>query len=169
MGDPKKHHVESLSLSFLQSSWVHKIHTKEKTNYTGGIDNWQKKRLLGPSVIVVVQSLSHVTPWTASRQASLSFTISQSWLKLMSIESVMPTNHLILCRPLLLHSVFPSIRVFSNESALRIKCPKYWSFNFSISPSSEYSGLISLKIDWFDLLAVWGTGKNLLQHHNSKA
>ena len=125
MGDPKKHHVESLSLRFLQSSWVHKIHTKEKTNYTGGIDNWQKKRLLGPIIIVVVQSLSHVTPWTASRQASLSFPISQSWLKLMSIELVSPSNHLILCRSLLLlPSIFPSIRVFSNESALHIRRPK---------------------------------------------
>ena len=119
-------------------------------------------------------SLSHVqlfaTPWTAAPQASVSFTISQSLLKLMSIESVMPSNHLILCCPLLLlPSVFPSIRVFSNESALRIKCPKYWSFNFSISPSNEYSGLISFGMDWFDLLAVQGTLKSLLQHHSLKA
>ena len=101
--------------------------------------------------------------WTAARQASLSFTISQSLLKLMSIESVMPSNHLILCRLLLLPSIFPSIRVFSNESALCISQPKYWSFNFSISPSNEYSGLISFRIDWFYLLAVQGTFKNLLQ------
>ena len=119
-------------------------------------------------------SLSHVqlfaTPWTAAPQASVSFTISQSLLKLMSIESVMPSNHLILCCPLLLlPSVFPSIRVFSNESALRIKCPKYWSFNFSISPSNEYSGLVSFRMDWFDLLAVQGTLNSLLQHQSSKA
>ena len=121
---------------------------------------------------VFVQSLSHVqlfaTPWTAAHQASLSFTISQSLLKLMSIELVMPSNHLILC-PLLLPLIFPSIRVFSNESVLHIKWPKYWSFSFSISPSNEYSGLISFRIDWFDLLAVQGTLKNLLQHHSSKA
>ena len=121
--------------------------------------------------VVVVQLLSHVqlfgTPWTAACQASLSFTISQSLLKLMSIESVMPSNHLIFCHLLLLlPSIFPSIRVFSNESALLIKWPKYWSF--SISPSNEYSGLISFRIDWFDLLAVQGTLKSLLQHHNLK-
>ena len=99
-----------------------------------------------------------MTPWTAARQASLSFTISRSLLKLKSIESVMPSNHLIFCRPLLLlPSIFPSIRIFSNESALHIRWPKYWSFSFSISPSNEYSGLISLSIDWFDLLAVQGT------------
>ena len=110
----------------------------------------------------VVQSLSHVqlfvTSWTAARQASLSFTISQRLLKLMSIESVMPSNHLILCHPLpCLPSIFPSIRVFSNESSLCIGWPKYWSFIFSISPSNESSGLISFRIDWFDLLAVHGT------------
>ena len=109
-----------------------------------------------------------VTPQTAARQASLSFTISQSLLKLRSIESVMPSNHLILCHPLfLLPSIFPSIRVFSNESALGIRWPKYYSF--SISPSSEYSGLISFRIHWFDLLVVHGTLKGLLQHHSSKA
>ena len=108
-------------------------------------------------------------PWTAAYQASLSFTISQSLLKLISIESMMPSNNLILCCPLLLlPSIFPSIRVFSNESALHIRWPKYWSFSF-ISPSNEYSGLISFKIDWFDLLAVQGTLKSLLQHHNSEA
>ena len=119
--------------------------------------------------------LSHVphiaTLWAATRQASLSLTISWSLLRLMSIESVMPSNHLILCRPLLLlPSIFPSIWVFSNESALRIKWPKHWSFSFSISSSNEQSGFISFRIDWFDLLAVFqGTLKSLLQHHNSKA
>ena len=109
-------------------------------------------------------------PWTAARQASLSITNSQSPPKLMSIESVMPSNHLILCCPLLLlPSIFPSIRVFSNQSVLSIKWPKYWSFSFSISPSSEYSGLISFSMDWLDLLAVQGTPKSLLQHHSSKA
>ena len=111
-----------------------------------------------------------VTPWTAAGQVSLSITNSQSLPTLMSIESVMPSNHLILCRPfLLLPSIFPSIRVFSNESVLHIRWPKYWSFSFSISPSSEYSGLISFKIDWMDLLVVQGTLKSLLQHHSSKA
>ena len=109
-----------------------------------------------------------VTPWTAAHQASLSFTISWSLLKLMSTESVMPSNHLILHHPfLLLPSIFPSIRVFSNELALCVKWPKYWSF--SISPPNEYSGLISFRIDWFDLLAVQWTLKSLLQHHSSKA
>ena len=122
----------------------------------------------------VVQSLSRVRFFVAPRavacQASLSFTNSQSLLKLMAIGSVMPSNHLILCRPLLfLPSVFPNIRVFSKESALCIRWPKYWSFSFSISPSNEYSGLISFKIDWLDLLAVQGTHKSLLQHHSSKA
>ena len=108
-------------------------------------------------------------PWTIGCQASLSITNSQSLLKLMSIKSVMPSSHLILCRPLLLlSSVFPSIRLFSNESVLPIRWPKYWSFSFSISPSNEYSGLIAFKIDWFDLLAVQRTLKSLHQH-NSKA
>ena len=111
-----------------------------------------------------------VTAWTAAQQASLSITNSRSLLKLMSIESVMPSNHLILCHPLLLlPSIFPSIRVFSNESVLHIRWPKYWSFTFSISPSSENSGLISFRMDWLDLLAVQGTLKNLLQHCSSKA
>ena len=111
-----------------------------------------------------------VTPWTAGRQASLSITNSWSLLKLTSIESVMPSNHLILCHPLLLQpSIFPSIRVFSNEAALRIRWPKYWSFSFNISPSNEYSGLISFRTDWLDHLAVQGTLKSLLQHHSSKA
>ena len=109
-----------------------------------------------------------MTPWTAALHASLSITNSRSLLKLMSIELVMPSNHLILCHPLhLLPSVFPSIRDFSNESVLRFRWPKYWSF--SISSSKEYSGLISFRIDWFDLLAVQGTLKSLLQHHSSKA
>ena len=109
-----------------------------------------------------------VTPWTAACQASLSITNSQSLLKLMSIESVMPSNHLILCCPLLLPSIF-SIRVFSNELVLHIRWPEYWSFSFSISPSNEYSGLISFRIDCLDLLAVQGTLQSLLQHHSSKA
>ena len=111
-----------------------------------------------------------VTPWTAAHQASLSNTSSQSLLKLMSIESVMPSNHLILCRLLLLPpSIFPSIRVFSSESVLRIRWPKYWSFSFSISPSNEHPGLMCFRMDWLDLLAVQGTLKSLLQHHSSKA
>jgi len=111
-----------------------------------------------------------VTPWTAASQASLSFTISWRLLILMFIESVMPSNHLLLCHLLLfLPSIFPSIRVFSNELALYIGRPKYWSFSFSISPSNEYSGLISFRIDRFDLLPVQGTLKSLLQHHSSKA
>ena len=110
------------------------------------------------------------TPWTAAHQVSLSITNSRSLLKLMSIESVMPSNHLILYRPLLLlPSIFSSIRVFSNESALLMRWPKYWSFSFSISPSNEYSGLISFSRDWLDLLAVQGTLKSLLQHHSLKA
>ena len=121
-----------------------------------------------------VQSLSCVrlfaTPWTAARQASLSITTnSQSLPKIMSIESVIPTNHLILCRPfLLLPSIFPDIRVFSNESALRIRWPKYWSFSFNISPSNEHPGLISFRMDWLDLPAVQGTLQSHLQHHSSK-
>ena len=114
--------------------------------------------------------VSFVTPWTAACQASLSITNSWSFLKLMSIESVMPSNHLILCRPLLLlPSIFPSLRVFSNETALCIRWPEYWSFSFNISPSSEYSGLISFSMDWLNLLAVQRALKSLLQHHSSKA
>ena len=120
------------------------------------------------------QSLSHVqlfvTPWIAARQASLSITNSHSLLKLMSIESVMSSNHLIICRPLfLLPSIFPSIRVFSNESVLCIRWPKYWSFSFNISPSNEHRGLISFRMDWLDLLAVQGAFKSHYQHHSSKA
>ena len=111
-----------------------------------------------------------VTPWTAARQASLSITNSQSLFKLMSIELVMPSNHLFLCHPLLLlTSIFPSIRVFSNESTLLIRWRKDWSFSFSISPSNEHPGLISFRMDWLDFLAVQGTLKRLLQHHSSKA
>ena len=120
-----------------------------------------------------VQSPSRVwlfaTPRIAARQASLSLTNSRSSLRLTSIESVMPSSHLILCRPLLLPPIPPSIRVFSNESALRMRWPKYWSFSFSITPSKEHPGLIPFRIDWLDLLAVQGTLKSLLQHHSSKA
>ena len=131
--------------------------------------SWKRRCLL---YVFVVQLLSRVrlfgTPWTAAQQASLSFTISLSLLTLMSTESVMPSNHLILCHPLfLLPSIFPSIMVFSSESALHIRWPKYWSFSFS--PSNEYSGLISFGIDWFDLLAVQETQWRLLQHHSAKA
>ena len=123
---------------------------------------------------VQFSSVSHVwlfvTPWTTALQASLLVTNSWSLLKLMSIKSVMPSNHLILCHPLLLSpSIFPSIRVFSNESALHIRWPKYWSFTFNISPSNEHSGLISFRMDWLDVLAVQRTLKSLLQHHSSKA
>jgi len=132
---------------------------------------FRKKRK--ESVNQLVQLLSHVrlcAPWTAARQASLSITNSQSSPKPMSIESVMPSNHLILCCPLLLlPSIFPSIRVFSNESALHIRWPKYWSFSLNISPTNEHPGLISFRMDWLDLLAVQGTLKNLLQHYSSKA
>ena len=122
------------------------------------------------SVQLLSRVLLFMTLWTAVFQASLSITNLWSLLKLMSIESVMPSNHLIFCRPLLLlPSIFPTIRVFSSESALCIRWPKYWSSSFSISPSNEYSGLISFRIDWFDLLAVQRTLKSLLQHHSSKA
>ena len=125
------------------------------------------------SSVQLVQSLSLVpffaTPWTAVSQASLSITNSWSLLKLMSIELVMPSNHLILCHPLLLPSIFPSIRVFSNESVLHLRWPKCWSFSFSISPSNGYSGLTSFRMDWFDILAVPGTLKSLLQDHSWKA
>ena len=145
------------------------ISSKKKSRSTSS------KRHVYPVVYsTVVQLLSCVqffaTPWTATHQASLSFPISQSLLRLMSIESVMPSNHLILCHfLLLLPSIIPSIRVFSNELALCIRWPKNWSFSFSVSPSNEYSGLISFRMDWFDLLAVQGTLKSLLQYHSSKA
>ena len=129
---------------------------------------------MDPFLLSLVQSLSHVwlfaTPWTAACQASLSITNSQSLLKLMSIELVMPSNHLIFCHPLLLlPSIFPSIRVFSNESVLRMRWPNYWSFSFKISPSKEHSGMISFWMDWLDLLAGQWTLKHLLKHHSSKA
>ena len=129
--------------------------------------------MVGIYVISSVQSFSHVRlfviPWTAAYQAPLSITNSWSLLKLISIESVIPSNYLNLCRfLLLLLSIFPSIRVFSNESALCVKWPKYWNFSFNISPSNEYPGLISFRMDWLDLLAVQGTLKSLLQHHSSK-
>ena len=134
---------------------------------------WMYFISLGYTLSQSVQSLSRVwlcDPWTAARQASLSITSSRSLPKRMSIESMMPSNHLILCRPLLLlPSIFPSIRVFSNESALHIRWPKYWSFSFSISPSNQHPGLISFRMDWLDLLAIQGTLKSLLQHHSSKA
>ena len=141
--------------------------------------HWQKDSLaLAPPEVTAqfssVQLLSHVrlfvTPWTAACQTSLSITDSRSLPKLMSIESMMPSNHLILCHPLLLSSsISPSTRVFSNESVLCIRWPKYWSFSFNINPFSEHPGLISFRTDWLDLLAVQGTLKSLLQHHNSKA
>ena len=124
-------------------------------------------------IVVVVELPSYVrlcvTPWIAVCQASVSLTMSWSLLKFMSIESMLPSNHSILCCPLLLPSILPSFRIFSSELALHIRWPKCWSFNFSISPSSEYSGLISFSIDWFDLLAVQGTLKSLLQHRSLKA
>ena len=144
----------------------------------GYLEKWSNKpcRKFQNRIITFssVQSLSHVrlfaTPWIAARQASLSITNSRSSPKLMSVESVMPSSHLILCRPLLLLSpIPPSIRVFSNESALHMRWPKYWSFSFSITPSKEIPGLISFRMDWWDLLAVQGTLKSLLQHHSSKA
>ena len=133
----------------------------------------RKSKVLESSVHSV-QLLSCVrlfaTPWTAAHEASLFIANTQSFLKHMSIELVMPSNHLILCRPLLFSpSIFPSIRVFSNESVLCMRWPKYWSFSFSVSPSNRFSGLISFRVDWFDLLAVPGTLKSLLQHHSSKA
>ena len=137
-------------------------------------DFWIKSIRFSEIKISSVQSLSHVrlfvSLWTAACQASLSITNSQSLLKLMSFESVMPSNHLILCHPLLLLPlIFPSIRVFSSESVLCIRWSKYWSFSFSISPSNEYSGLISFRMNWLNLLAVQRTLKSLLQHHSSKA
>ena len=140
------------------------------------LQNIKKKQKLLKITITFgsVQSLSHVrlfaTPWIAARQASLSITISWSSLRLMSVESVMPSSHLVLSRPLLLlPQIPPSIRLFSNESTLRKRWPKYWSLNFSIIPSKEIPGLISFRMDWLDLLAVQGTLKSLLQHHSSKA
>ena len=130
----------------------------------------EKRQRVSQSVQLLSCVQLFATPWTAAGQASLPITNSQSLLKLMSIESVMPSNHLILCGPLLLPpSIFPTIRVFSNESVLHIRQPNYWSFSFSIRPSNEYSGLISFRMDWLDLLTVQGTRKSLLQHHSSTA
>ena len=132
--------------------------------------NFQEERYQFSSVQPLSRVWLFVTPWTAAHQASLSITNSWSLLKHMSIELVIPSNHLIFCRPLLLlPSIFPSIRVFSNESVVYIKWPKYWNFSFSISSSNKHSGLISFRMDWLDLLAVQGTLKSLLQHHSSKA
>ena len=141
----------------------------------GALCQWAQFCWRNGACISSAQSLSHVrlfaTPWTAAHQASLSITNSRSLLKLMSIESVMPSNHLILCHPLLLlpPSIFPSIRAFSNESVLCIRWPKYWSFSFNISSSNEHPGLISFRMDCLDLLAAQGIFKSLLQHHSSKA
>ena len=156
--------------------------TRTKYHGVSWFGFWKRRKAPGENLeksqrsflVSSVQSLSRVllfvTPWTAARQASLSITNSWSLLKLMSIESMMPSNHLILCHPLLLlPSIFASIRVFSNKSVLCIRWPKYWSFSFNISPSNDYSGLISFRMDWLNLLAVQGTLKSLLQHHSSKA
>ena len=161
------------------TSWSHlaRVLISTKSPQTSGSRRQRLLEKLASSIaasLSSVQSLSHIglfaTPWTAVHQASLSITNSRSLLRLMTIESVMLSNHLILCHPLLLlPSIFPSIRVFSNESVLHIRWPKYWSFSFSISLSNEYSGLISFRMDWLDLLAFQGTLKSLLQHHSSKA
>ena len=148
-----------------------RLWNQQATSFTAEISCFQSPAYWGASSVQLLSCVRlFATPWTAARQASLSITNSQSFLKLMSIELVMPSNHFILCCPLLLlPSIFPSIRVFSNESVLHIRWPKYWSFIFSISPSNKYSGLISFRMDWLDLLAVQGTLKSLLQHHSSKA
>ena len=173
-----KHRFASIEIKVFNMIWTTKttegVLDWENTFLMSIINRWQVKLKEKYIQFSSVQSLSHVqlfaTPSTAAHQASVSITNSRSLLKLMSIESVMPSIHLILCHPLLLpHSIFPNIRVFSNESALRIRWPKHWSFGLSISPSNEYSGLIAFRMDWLDLLAVQGTLKSLLQHHNSKA
>ena len=139
-------------------------------NMTSVAWNWPSRECLHhQSVSQLIHVRLLVTPWAAALQASLFITNSQSLLKLMSIKSVMPSNHLILSRPLLLPSIFPRIRVFSSVSVIHIRWSKYWRLSFSISPSNEYSGLISFRMHWFDLLAVQGTLKSLLQHHSSKA
>ena len=151
-----------------------KIRVSDRKDKAGQCFTWAVKTTRPEVRLSSVQSFIRVwlfvTPWTAARRASLSITNSWSLLKLMSIKLVLPSNHRILCHPLLLlPSIFPSIRVFSDESALHIRWPKYWSFSFSISPSNEYSGLISFTMDWFNLLKDQGTLKSLLQHHSSKA
>ena len=168
LGDDRKIHqkLSNIEVSLKGRVWVWKA---------GGNNSLVERKTskITGAIFVVIWALSRVwffaTPWAVASQASLSFTISQSFLKLKSIESVMLSNHLVLCRPLLLlPSIFPSIRVFSNELALLIEWPKYWSFSFNISPSNEYSRLISFRINCFDLLAVQGTLKSLLQHRKSK-
>ena len=167
-------------LLFVKQKWRHRHRdqTCRHQQWSGveGIIKWEIGIYLYTLPILQISSVQSfsvqlfVTPWTTAHQASLSITNSWSFFKLMSTESVMPSNHLSLCHPLLLlPSIFLNIRVFSNESVLHIRWPKHWSFNFSISPSNEHSGLISLNIGWFDLLAVQGTLKSLLQHHSSKA
>ena len=153
-------HIEKYDLEFIY----------KKTNYIILLGSSDRTSSQFSSVQSLNRVQLFVTPWTTARQVSLSITNSWSLFKLMPIESVISSNHLILCHPLLLlPSIFPSIRVFSNESILRIRWSKYWSFSFSISPSNEYSGLNSFRMDWLDLLAVQGTLRNLLQHHSSKA
>ena len=166
-------HLHSLHLPYyFKANQIHQIISS--VNISAHISKRNHHNILILSLYFsLVHLLSHVqlfaTPWTAARQASLSITNSQSLLKVMSIKSVVPSNHLILCRPLLLMPpIFPSIRVFSNELVLHIRWPKYWSFSFSISSSNENPGLVAFKIDWLDLLAVQGTLKSLLQHHSSK-
>ena len=158
----------------MQETWVLSLLQEDSTCYGAPKPKLRNYWAHALEPTVQFSSFSRVwlflTPWTAAHQASLSITNSQSLLKLMFIQSVMPFNHLVLCCPLLLlPSIFPSIAVFSNESVLCIRWPKYWSLSFSISPSNEYSGLISLRMDWLDLFAVQGTLKSLLQHHSSKA
>ena len=172
-----RHEGHSLSLkTFLETRWItcSSLCMNALYVFLMVFSSYCGRRWLGCRGFYSVQLLSHVwlfsTPWTAARQASLSITNSRSLLKVMSIKLLVPPNHLILYLPLfLLPPIFCSIRVFSNESVLYIRWPKYWSFTFSISPSNEYSGLISFTIDWFDLLAVQGTLKSLLQRHSSKA
>ena len=167
--------VSSTDLYVYQCTKYHTVHDTTQYVYKYNTqDYWSFIVNLQSVQFSSVQSLSRVwlfaTPWTAARQASLSITNSRSLPRLMSIESVMPSNHLILCRPLLLlPSIFPSIRVFSNESVIHLRWPKYWRFSFIISPSNEYPGLISFRMHWLDLLAVQGTFKSLLHHHSSKA
>ena len=172
-------HCQCLSYLPTQTSWRHVFIKENQMSFLREKDSEMSKLTSVYCNTYVklqfssVQSLSRVrlfaTPWIAAHQASLSITNSWSSLKLMSVELVMPSSHLILCHPLLLPPIPPSIRVFSNESTLRMRWPKYWSFSFSISPSKEYPGLISFRMDWLDLLAVQGTLKSLLQHHSSKA